>query len=129
MRVLGRHAIGLGLLLPGLLLTHAGAAETDSRAVTSPARKAAPKSATSSKRPADRPAERKLRSRIDVGPARRAVRPTIHVVRAGDSLSRIAARYKITRKALAGGGSAAGTRAWTSRPRPARPFSPRRRAW
>jgi murein DD-endopeptidase MepM/ murein hydrolase activator NlpD len=99
-RVRGRHAIGLGLLLPGLLLTHAGAAETDSRAVTSPARKAAPKSATSSKRPADRPAERKLRSRIDVGPARHAVGPTVHVVRAGDSLSRIAARYKITRKAL-----------------------------
>jgi murein DD-endopeptidase MepM/ murein hydrolase activator NlpD len=97
-RVRGRQAIGLGLLLPGLLLTHAGAADTDSRTATSPARKAAPKSAAASKRPADRPT--KVRGRADVVPARHAVGQTVHVVRAGDSLSRIAARYKISRKAL-----------------------------
>ena len=100
MKVRGRHAIGLGLLLPGLLLAHPGAADTDSRNVISPARKPAPKSASPSKRPTDRPADRKFRSRADVGPARHAVGPIVHVVRASDSLSRIAARYKVTRKAL-----------------------------
>jgi murein DD-endopeptidase MepM/ murein hydrolase activator NlpD len=99
-RVRGRHAIGLGLLLPSLLLTHPAAADTDSRAVMSPARKPAPKSAASSKRPGDRPADRRPRSRTDVGHARHAVGQTVHVVRAGDSLSRIAAHYKVTRKAL-----------------------------
>jgi len=99
-RVRGRQAIGLGLLLPGLLLTHAGAADTDSRAVTSPARKAAPKSAAPCKRPPDRSADRRPRSRAEVAPARPAVGQTVHVVRAGDSLGRIAAHYKITSKAL-----------------------------
>jgi len=99
-RVRGRRAIGLGLLLPGLLLTHSGAADADSRAVTSPARKAAPKSAGPSVRPADRVAERKSRSRVHARPAHHAVGQTVHVVRAGDSIGRIAARYKVTRKAL-----------------------------
>lgn len=71
----GRRVIGLGLLLPGLLLTHPGAADADPRAVTSPGRKPAPK------------------PEAPVG-------QTVHVVRAGDSVSRIARRYGVTRKAL-----------------------------
>lgn len=96
----GRRAIGLGLLLPGLLLTHPGASDADSRTATPPARK------TTSK--ADASVERKARSRVNVGPSRRVLGKTggqtggqtVHVVRAGDSVSRIAARYGVTVKSL-----------------------------
>jgi len=96
----GRRAIGLGLLLSGLLLTHPGAAGGDSRTATSPARKATSKTEAS--------VDRKARSRVDAGPSRRVLGQTggqtggqtVHVVRAGDSVSRIAAHYGVTRKSL-----------------------------
>jgi len=96
-----RHrALGLGLLLPGLLLAHAGAVDADSRTGTSPAKKTAPKT--------EIPAARKVLSRADAGPSRRDLGrtgshtggQTVHVVRAGDSVSRIAAHYGVTRKSL-----------------------------
>jgi murein DD-endopeptidase MepM/ murein hydrolase activator NlpD len=92
----GRRAIGVGLLLPGLLLTHHGAADAQSRAVTSPAKKAATKTATS----AERPADRKPKARVESRPAHHAGHQTVHVVRAGDSLSRIASHYRVPRKSL-----------------------------
>lgn len=89
----GRRAIGVGLLLPGLLLTHPGAPAADSRTATSPARKATSKSEVS--------ADRKVRSRAHAGPSlRRTDQTAVHVVRAGDSVSRIAAHYGVTRKSL-----------------------------
>jgi murein DD-endopeptidase MepM/ murein hydrolase activator NlpD len=88
----GWRAIGLGLLLPGLLLTHPGAADADSRTATSPARKTTSKTEAS--------VDRKTRNRVDAGPSRRTGRQTVHVVRAGDSVSRIAAHYGVTRKSL-----------------------------
>ncbi len=96
----GRRAIGLGLLLPGLLLTHPGASDADSRTATSPARKTTSKTEAS--------VERKARSRVDAGPSRRVLRQTggqtggqtVHVARVGDSVSRIAALYTVTRKSL-----------------------------
>lgn len=92
----GRRAIGLGLLLPGLLLTHPGAADADGRSSTSPARKTAPKTEAS--------AAHKARSRADAGPSHRVLGQNggqaVHVVRAGDSVSRIAAHYGVTRKSL-----------------------------
>src|SRR5206468_7540441 len=62
------------------------------RAVTSPAKKAASKAAP--------PAERKAKSRAQSGSAHRPTGQTVHVVRSGDSISRIAVRYKVTRKSL-----------------------------
>ncbi len=104
----GRRALGLGLLLPGLLLTHPGAADSDSRTATSPARKTTSKTEAS--------VDHKARSRVDAGPSRRIMGhtgghtgghtrghtggQTVHVVRAGDSMSRIAAHYGVTRKSL-----------------------------
>lgn len=88
----GRRAIGLGLLLPGLLLTHPGSADADSRTVTYPAKKTTSKTEAS--------VERKARSRVDAGPSRRTGGQTVHVVRTGDSVSRIAAHYGVRRKSL-----------------------------
>jgi murein DD-endopeptidase MepM/ murein hydrolase activator NlpD len=88
----GRRAIGLGLLLPGLLLTHPGAADSDSRTASFPARKTAPKAEAS--------VAHKVLSRPDAGPGHRTGRQTVHVVRSGDSISRIAAHYSVTRKSL-----------------------------
>lgn len=96
----GRRAIGLGLLLPGLLLTHPGAADAASHSSTAPARKTAPKTEIH--------AVRKVLSRADAGPSHRNLGhtggqsggQTVHVVRAGDSVSRIAAHYGVTRKSL-----------------------------
>ena len=88
----GWRAIGLGLLLPGLLLIHPGAADADSRAATSPARKTAHKAEAS--------VAHKVPSRPDAGPSHRTGGQTVHVVRSGDSISRIAAHYSVTRKSL-----------------------------
>lgn len=92
----GRRAIGLGLLLPGLLLTHPGSADAASRTATSPAKKTTSKTEAS--------VERKARSRPDAGPSHRVLGQnggqTVHVVRSGDSISRIAAHYSVTRKSL-----------------------------
>jgi len=83
-----RRAIGLGLLLPGLLLIHPGA--TDAKA---PPAAPAPKKASPKTHPL---AERKVRGE----PKPATVGQTVHVVRSGDTVSRIAARYGIGRKAL-----------------------------
>lgn len=96
----GWRAIGLGLLLPGLLLSHLGAADADSRTASTPARKTTSTTEAS--------VDRNARSRVDAGPSRRTFGPaggqtggqTVHLVRAGDSVSRIAARYGVTRKSL-----------------------------
>ncbi len=88
----GRRAIGLGLLLPGLLLTHPGAADAANRGSASSARKAAPRTEVS--------AARKVPSRAGAGPIHRPARHTVHVVRSGDSIGRIAAHYAVTRKSL-----------------------------
>jgi murein DD-endopeptidase MepM/ murein hydrolase activator NlpD len=89
----GRRAIGLGLLVPGLLLmSHHGAADAQNRAATAPAKKAASKTAP--------PAKHKTKSRAQSGPVHHPTGQTVHVVRSGDSISRIAVRYKITRKSL-----------------------------
>jgi len=82
-----RQAIGVGLLLPGLLLAHAGAVNAGSR----PAAPTPKKSPTKSRPAAER------RARPDEKPA---VGRTVHVVRAGDTLSRIAQKYSVSRKAL-----------------------------
>lgn len=85
----GRRAIGLGLLVPGLLLAHAGgAAAADNRPTVAPPKKTAPRTAASAERRAGHD-----------GRITRAGR-TVHVVRPGDSLSRIAVRYGVTRKLL-----------------------------
>jgi murein DD-endopeptidase MepM/ murein hydrolase activator NlpD len=83
-----RRAIGLSLLLPGLLLAHPGAADAKARPTVPAPRKASPK--------AHPLAERKAHG--EAKPA--AVGKTVHVVRSGDTLSRIAARYGVARKAL-----------------------------
>ena len=83
-----RQAIGLGLLLPGLLLALPGPADAEGRLVTPAPKKASPKAHPMSER----------RARAEAKPA--AVGRTVHVVRAGETLSRIAVRYGVTRKAL-----------------------------
>ena len=88
-----RRAIGLGLLVPGLLLAHPGAADAEPRTVSSPAKKAPAKPDAS----ADRAARRGGGARQQTD---RPLGETVHVVRAGDSISRVARRYGVTRKAL-----------------------------
>ena len=95
----GRRAIGLGLLLLGLLLTHA-AADADSRAATAPAMKTTSKT--------DASIDRKVSGRLKAGPTGRVSghaggqsgSEAVHIVRAGDSVSRIATRYRVARKSL-----------------------------
>src|SRR3990172_7808666 len=101
-----RRAISLGLLLPGLLLPPPGAADADRHTSTSQARKPAPRT--------EIPAARKVVSRAHAGPSHRVLGQsgsqaraqargqTVHVVRSGDSMSRIAAHYGVTRKSLIG---------------------------
>jgi murein DD-endopeptidase MepM/ murein hydrolase activator NlpD len=80
--------VGLGLLLPALLLHHppALAAEAIPKA---PAKKPAPKS---SPRPSHRH-ETKAEARAESNPC-------VHVVRSGDSVSRLAVRYGVRTQAL-----------------------------
>jgi len=101
-----RRAICLGLLVPGLLLTHPGAPEAGNRTSPSPARKTPPRSEAS--------ATRKIPTRPDAGSSHRVLghtgghtgghggSQTVHVVRSGDSVSRLAAHYGVTRKSLIG---------------------------
>ena len=93
-----RQAIGLGLLLPGLLLVHPGAADAVTRtAVPAPKNPGHKAPAAKKAQPKSHPvAERKIRAE----PARAAVGRTVHVVRARETLSRIAVHYGVTRKAL-----------------------------
>jgi murein DD-endopeptidase MepM/ murein hydrolase activator NlpD len=93
-----RQAIGLGLLLPGLLLVHPGAADAATRtAVPAPKNPGHKPPAAKKAQPKAHPvAERKIRPE----PARAAVGRTVHVVRARETLTRIAAHYGVTRKAL-----------------------------
>jgi len=77
-----RHVLGVGLLLPGLILTPpAEAAETASKPA---AKRPDPKPRTAEKKAA--------------APA--AAEPCVHVVRSGDSVSRLAARYRVPRKRI-----------------------------
>lgn len=82
-----RQAISLGLLLPGLLLAHPGAGAAVPRTTAAP-KKTPPKSHPVSER----------KARVEPRPA--AGGRTVHVVRARETLSRIAVRYGVTRKAL-----------------------------
>ena len=88
----GRRAIGLGLLVPGLFLSHPGPADADAPAVSSSVRRAA-------HRP-DSPADRTVRKGPGPKQHQQPVGQTVHVVRAGDSISRIASRYGVARKVL-----------------------------
>jgi len=77
----------VGLLLPGLLLAHPGSADAVSRPAAPAPKKSPPKT-----QPA---AERRARAVEKPATGR-----TVHVVRTGDTLSRIAQKYGVTRKAL-----------------------------
>lgn len=92
----GRHATAIGSLLAALLATYPGALDADNRTAASEATRAPSR--------AEAPAERKVRSRADGGPSRPSGAHTrgqiVHVVRAGDSVGRIAAQYRVTPKSL-----------------------------
>jgi len=98
-----RQAIGLGLLLPGLLLSLPGAADAATRTAV-PAPKAPGHKAPGHKAPAAKKVqarshpvgERKIRPE----PAPAAMGRTVHVVRARETLSRIAVHYGVSRTAL-----------------------------
>ena len=87
-----RRFIGVGLLLPGLLLTHPGAGDPEPRTVTPPARKPAPRPEVH--------ADRTVRREAGARHTQPRAGQTVHIVRAGESISRIAHRYGVTRKAL-----------------------------
>ena len=92
-----RQAIGLGLLLPGLFFAHPGLSE----AAPPPHKKASPRSHASPKtHPISEKKAREAKPR-DIKPAPAAsLRRTVHVVRSGETLSRIAVHYGVSRKAL-----------------------------
>lgn len=77
-----RRAIGIGLLVPGLLLVQGASGQAESPPLTSPQKRALPRAQKGS----------------DSRPA-----PCVHVVQAGDSVIRIAARYRVSRQALIDG--------------------------
>jgi len=83
-----RRAIGIGLLLPGLLLAQPCLGHGESRSSPPPTRKIAPKSSQS---------ERKARPQ----PKAQAPHKTVlHVVRHGDTVSRLAVHYGVKRQAI-----------------------------
>src|SRR5262249_54425097 len=90
-----RQAIGLGLLLPGLFLAHPDLPEA-----AVPPKKTSPRPHTPQKPPP--------MPKPPPGPAGRAresnpaapIGRTVHVVRSGETLTRIAVRYGVSRKAL-----------------------------
>jgi murein DD-endopeptidase MepM/ murein hydrolase activator NlpD len=85
-----RHrAIGIGLLLPGLLLTHPDLGRTDGRSTKQPTRKIAPSSPQS-----------EGRARAKAPALHKTPRTTVHVVRHGETVSRLAARYGVKRHAI-----------------------------
>ena len=93
-----RQAIGLGLLLPGLLLALPGGADAATRTAV-PAPKQPGHKAPAAKKAQPRVhhvAERKIRPESPAA----AVGRTVHVVRARETLSRIAVHYGVTRKSL-----------------------------
>lgn len=83
-----RRAVGVGLLLPGLLLANAPAAP----AQTKPAK---PVKSALRPEPPPSPAPRGGEGRV-----RGEAGTCVHVVRRGDSVSRIAARYRVPRAAV-----------------------------
>jgi len=88
----GRRAIGIGLLLPGLLLAQPCLGHGESRASKPPTRKIAPKS---------QQGERKGRPQPKAQAPHKTPRTTtIHVVRHGDTVSRLAVHYGIRRQAI-----------------------------
>lgn len=93
-----RQAIGLGLLLPGLLLVLPGGADAVTRTAVPAPKHPGPKAPAAKKAQprAHRVAERKIRPE----PPAAAVGRTVHVVRARETLSRIAVHYGVTRKSL-----------------------------
>ena len=88
----GRRAIGIGLLLPGLLLAQPCLGHGESRASKPPTRKIAPKS---------QQGERKGRPQPKAQAPHKTPRATtIHVVRHGDTVGRLAVHYGIRRQAI-----------------------------
>lgn len=78
-----RLVIGLGLLIPGLLLTHPAGTGAEGKPAKAPQRGAEPKAPQA------------------VAQAERGtVQGCVHVVRGGDSVSRVAARYGVTRQSI-----------------------------
>jgi len=89
---LRRRAIGIGLLLPGLLLAQPCLGQGESRSSKPPVRKIAPKS---------QHGERKARSQPKAQAPHKTPRATtMHVVRHGDTVSRLAVRYGVRRQAI-----------------------------
>jgi murein DD-endopeptidase MepM/ murein hydrolase activator NlpD len=88
----------LGLLLPGLLLVLPGGADAVTRTAVPAPKHPGPKAPAAKKAQprAHRVAERKIRPE----PPAAAVGRTVHVVRARETLSRIAVHYGVTRKSL-----------------------------
>jgi murein DD-endopeptidase MepM/ murein hydrolase activator NlpD len=88
----------LGLLLPGLLLVLPGGADAVTRTAVPAPKQPGPKAPAAKKAQprAHRVAERKIRPE----PPAAAVGRTVHVVRARETLSRIAVHYGVTRKSL-----------------------------
>ena len=81
----GRRAIGLGLLVSGLVSMHPGGAAAEGKPARSAAQRVAPKAARDEARRADAHA-----------PPDRCV----HVVRRADTLTRIAAQHRVTRQSI-----------------------------
>ena len=83
-----RRIVGVGLLLPALLLPHLPALAAEPTAPKPPVKRPAPKA----QRPPPRP---------EASVARRTnAESCTHVVRAGDSIARLATRYGVRRQAL-----------------------------
>ncbi len=88
LRAQARRVIGFGLLLPGLLLIHPSGAAAESKPARPSSKRAVPK---------ERTADAKISAT-----ARHPDR-CVHMVRRGDSLSRIAAQRRVTRQSIVTG--------------------------
>jgi lipoprotein NlpD len=87
-----RRAIGIGLLLPGLLLAQPCFGHGDSRSSKAPTRKIAPKSSQGEGKAGPQPKAQ--------APHKTPHRTTVHVVRRGDTVSRLAVHYGVRRQAI-----------------------------
>ena len=83
LRAPARWIIGLGLLLPGLVLAHPARSSADGQPPTASSKRVAVKARTGDVTRAAAPADR-----------------CVHVVRRGESLSRIAAKHQVTRQSI-----------------------------
>ena len=87
-----RRAICIALLLPGLLLAQPCLGHGESRSSKAPTRKIAPKSSQGEGRARPQPKAQ--------APHKTPHRTTVHVVRHGDTVSRLAVHYGVRRQAI-----------------------------